>query len=136
MGTRFIATQESEFVPMLKQAILKRDERETIVARGLVGPARYLKNKAAMELTEITIRKSPSLFYGQPDMSIDPEIMAKENESFMGLLEGGDEDETLLPGGEVAGRITDLPTVAELVERIMKDAEETLRSISKYVSGC
>ncbi len=52
------------------------------------------------------------------------------------LLEGGDEDETLLPGGEVAGRITDLPTVADLVDKIMREAEATLRSLSKYVSGC
>lgn len=97
-----------------------------------MGPARYLKNKAAIELTEITVRRTPSFFLGQPDLTLDPEIWAKEAQSFMGLLEGGEEEETLLPGGEVAGRITDLPTVAELVEKIVKEAEETLLSLNRY----
>jgi NAD(P)H-dependent flavin oxidoreductase YrpB (nitropropane dioxygenase family) len=135
MGTRFIATQEAEFVPVLKEAILKRDERETIIARGLVGPARYLKNKASMELTEITTRKTPTFFQGIPDTALDPEIWAKETQSFMGLLEGGEEDETLLPGGEVAGRIDNLPTVAELVEEIMRQAEETLAALGQCSSS-
>jgi NAD(P)H-dependent flavin oxidoreductase YrpB (nitropropane dioxygenase family) len=61
------------------------------------------------------------------------EIGAKEIQSYAGLIEGGDEDNTLLPGGEVAGRIEDLPTVRELVEGIMKQAEETLLSLSQYL---
>jgi NAD(P)H-dependent flavin oxidoreductase YrpB (nitropropane dioxygenase family) len=133
MGTRFIATKECEFAPLLKEAILKRDERQTVVARGFVGPFRYLKNKASLELAEITTKRTPGLFLGQPDETLDMEIGAKEIQSYAGLIEGGDEDNTLLPGGEVAGRIEDLPTVRELVEGIMKQAEETLLSLSQYL---
>ena len=46
----------------------------------------------------------------------------------------GDVEETLLPGGEAAGRITDISTVAELVERIMREAEETLEALGKCSS--
>ncbi|MBA7600980.1 hypothetical protein ES703_08043 [subsurface metagenome] len=35
----------------------------------------------------------------------------------------------LMAGGEVAGRAEDLPTVGELVERIMGEAEEVIRSL-------
>ena len=35
-------------------------------------------------------------------------------------------DAGILPTGQAAGVIDDLPTVAELIERIMREAEETL----------
>jgi NAD(P)H-dependent flavin oxidoreductase YrpB (nitropropane dioxygenase family) len=34
-----------------------------------------------------------------------------------------------MPGGEVAGLVDDIPTVKELVERIVKEAEETISSL-------
>lgn len=55
MGTRFLATRESDFVQMWKDQILKSGDRDTLVARGLVGPARYLRNEASRELTGITV---------------------------------------------------------------------------------
>lgn len=132
MGTRFIATQECEFEPLLKETMLKKDERETIIARGFVGPFRYLKNKASIELADLTIKRAPGLFLGQPDLTLDSELASKEIQSFGGLIEGGDEENTLLPGGEVAGRIYSIPTVSELVEQIMQEAEETLKSLAQY----
>ena len=44
MGTRFLATQESDFHPMWKQEVVDAGDRATLVARGFVGPARWLKN--------------------------------------------------------------------------------------------
>jgi len=130
MGTRFIATRESEFMQMHKDHILKSGERDTIVARGMVGPGRYLKNEASMELTEVTVKKAPGLFLGKPDdlTNIDPELMSKEMEGFTALFSENTE-KALLPGGEVAGRIDDLPTVKELIERIIKEAEEIINSL-------
>jgi len=55
MGTRFLATRESDFVQIWKDQILKSGDRDTLVARGLVGPARYLRNEASRELTGITM---------------------------------------------------------------------------------
>jgi len=55
MGTRFLATKESDFVQMWKAQILKSGDRDTLVARGLVGPAGYLRNEASRELTGITV---------------------------------------------------------------------------------
>lgn len=55
MGTRFLATRESDFVQIWKDRILKSGDRDTLVARGLVGPAGYLRNEASRELTGITV---------------------------------------------------------------------------------
>ncbi len=34
-----------------------------------------------------------------------------------------------MPGGEVAGLVDDLPAVKDLVERIVKEAEEIIRDL-------
>ncbi|MDY6834151.1 MAG: nitronate monooxygenase [Chloroflexota bacterium] len=136
MGTRFIATKESDFVDSWKQQILQKGERDTMVARGIAGPARYLRNSAAVELADITVKKSPNLYLGQADdlTTLDPEIMAKEMESWTGVIEGGREDEKVLwAGGEVAGRIEDLPTVEELIERTCQEAENIILALPKNV---
>jgi len=134
MGTRFLATRESDFMQFWKDYIVKVGERDTIVARGIVGPGRYLKNEASMELTEITVTKAPGLFLGQPDdlTTVAPEVMMKELQGF-GKLFAGDEQKALLPGGEVAGRIDDLPTVKELIDRTIGEAKEILKSLHKMV---
>jgi NAD(P)H-dependent flavin oxidoreductase YrpB (nitropropane dioxygenase family) len=42
----------------------------------------------------------------------------------------GDPVQGYLPSGTVAGVIDDLPTCAELIERIMDEAEQTLKSLA------
>ncbi len=137
MGTRFLATKESDFTQMHKEYIVKTGERGTTVARGYVGPARYLKNQASMELTEVTVSKAPGLYLGQPDdlTTVAREVVDKEDEGFNALY-SGDESKALMPGGEVAGMVDDLPTVKELVERTVKEAEEIIRGLpQRLVKG-
>lgn len=137
MGTRFLATKESDFAQIHKDQIVDSGERDTTVARGYVGPARYLKNQASMELTEVTVKKAPGLYLGQPDdlSTVASEIMKKEDEGFEALY-SGDRAKALMPGGEVAGRVDDLPAVKDLVERTVAEAEAAIRSLSaKLVSS-
>ena len=43
-------------------------------------------------------------------------------------------DGALWPAGEVAGRINDIPTVKDLIDGIMKEAEEIIRDLpSKFI---
>ena len=128
MGTRFIATKEADFVPMWKDRVLKSGERDTIVARGFVGPLRYLRNEASTELAKLTIGKIPNLFLGQPDVTLDPDLFMTELRGHEALL-GDDEEKALFYGGEVAGRINDIPSVKELIERIVNEAEEIMRKM-------
>jgi NAD(P)H-dependent flavin oxidoreductase YrpB (nitropropane dioxygenase family) len=135
MGTRFLATKESDFTQLHKEHIVKSGERDTLVARGVVGPARYLKNQASIELARVTVSKAPGLYLGEPDdlTTVASEVMDKENEGFYALY-SGDEPRALIPGGEIAGRIDDVPTVQELVERIIREAEEIIRSLPKKLT--
>ena len=136
MGTRFLATKESDFMQIWKDEILKAGERDTTVARGIVGPGRYLKNEASMELTEITVTKAPGLFLGQPDnlTTVAPEVMNKELEGFTAAF-AGNAKRALFAGGEVAGRIDDLPTVKELVDKVIQGAEQIMLGLPQKIRG-
>ena len=129
MGTRMIATQESDFEPAWKELLTKTTEEDTMVARGFFGPMRFVRNTRALELTDATIRGAPDLYKGIPTGStqeiIDLEVGGLEN------LFNGDIDNTPVLGGQVAGRIHDIPTVQELIDRIVKEADETLSRLQK-----
>ncbi|MFW9788324.1 MAG: NAD(P)H-dependent flavin oxidoreductase [Candidatus Thorarchaeota archaeon] len=131
MGTRFIATRESDFEPMWKQAILDREERQTLVGRGLFGPMRFLRNKRAEEIVTQTLEDLPNFYLGEP-LDSNEKILELEQTGFDNLLDKK-EDTALMFGGEVAGRIRNLPTVAELIDNIISKASEVLEEVPKFI---
>jgi len=132
MGTRFLATKESEFPQIHKDYIVQSGERDTQVARGVVGPLRRVKNEAAMEFARLTVSKAPGVYLGEPDdlSNVAREVMNKETEGWNALF-SGDGPKALMPGGEVAGRVDDILAVADLVEQIVKEAEEIILNFPK-----
>jgi NAD(P)H-dependent flavin oxidoreductase YrpB (nitropropane dioxygenase family) len=130
MGTRFLATQESDFHQIWKQAVVDAQDRGTLVARGFVGPARWLKTPRSDEHAKNTLQKSPGVFLGVPDdyTTIDMSLINYEIESIKAVYEGNKE-KALMAAGEAAQRINDMPKVADLVQKITKDAEDILRSV-------
>ncbi|MBN1381210.1 MAG: nitronate monooxygenase, partial [Deltaproteobacteria bacterium] len=137
MGTRFLATQESDFPPLWKQAVVDAQDRGSLIARGYVGPARWLRNARSEEHARNTLQKAPGVFLGTPDDSASAEGMSLinyENESIKAVYEG-DKEKAMMAGGEVAQRINDMPKVEDLVQSIVKEAEETLANMPKKYLG-
>lgn len=132
MGTRFIATKECDFWDVWKQAVLRSSDRDTMVGRGLFGPMRLLKNRFAETLADKTLELTPDLLKGLP-VEINQEILGLEMEGLARLVEGHDLEGSLLLGGEVAGRITDLPSVREVIERIISEAERIITELPQTV---
>ncbi len=124
MGTRFIATLESDFSMPSKEAITSAAERfgkenATIVTQGFFGPLRHLRNAFSERLDEMVKAGSPQL-----------EILKYELEGSMKAFgPEGDVENGALWSGQVAIRLRDIPKVSDLIERIMSQAEETLKSI-------
>jgi len=131
MGTRCIATQESDFEPMWKQAIVKRTEEDTLVARGLFGPMRFLRNEQSIRIVNETIRGASDLYRGIPVGSTS-EIMRLEMEGLAKLFDG-DEDNSVILGGIVSGRIHSIPTVKELFDSIVNEAEDIIKNLPNKV---
>jgi NAD(P)H-dependent flavin oxidoreductase YrpB (nitropropane dioxygenase family) len=127
MGTRFIATQESDFEQGWKELLVSATEEDTLIARGFFGPMRFLRNKRSIELVDATIRGSPDLYKGIPTGStqeiIDLEVGGLEN------LFRGNIDATPILGGIVAGRIHDIPKVKDLIDGIIKEADSVLEEL-------
>ncbi len=134
MGTRFLATQESDFHQMWKQAVVDAGDRATLVARGFVGPARWLKTLRSQEHARNTLQKSPGIFLGTPDdyATLDMSLIDYEIESMKATFEGNSE-KALMAAGEVAERIKDMPRVADLVQEIMLEADTVLRGIPRKI---
>jgi enoyl-[acyl-carrier protein] reductase II len=134
MGTRFLATKESDFHPMWKEGVVKTGDRGTLVARGFVGPARWLKTPVSIKHQENTLKMSPGVFLGRPDdyTTVPMELIMGEIEG-LNAVYAGDESKALLAGGECAQRINDLPTTEELVNNIVREAEAVLAKVPKFL---
>ncbi len=131
IGTRLIATEESDFEPTWKQAIIDREERNTLVGRGLFGPMRFLRNTRAEDIVKRTLKDVPNFFLGEPVES-NEEILELERTGFDDLI-NGKSDTALMFGGEVVGRIDDLPTTKDLIQRIIKEASMILKTVPENV---
>ena len=114
MGTRFIATVEHEWHDKYKQRIVDTPEWGDQVFQGVYAPVRGLKNAGLDKLQEKLDTLSPEEFR-----------LWEEGEMRRAMREG-DIENGLLAGGQVAAAVHDMPTVAELIERIVRDAADLL----------
>ena len=87
MGTRFIATKESDFDQAWKELVVKSTEEDALVARGFFGPMRFLRNRRALDLVDATIRGAPGLYKGNPCESTQ-EILDLEIDGLNNLFKG------------------------------------------------
>lgn len=134
MGTRFLATEESDFHQLWKEGVVAAGDRGTLVARGFVGPARWLKSPRSEEHARNTLLKSPGVFLGTPDGldTLDMSLINYEIESINAVYEG-DKEKAMLAAGESAQRINDMPKVNDMVQSIVKEAEDCLRRIQTKI---
>ena len=119
MGTRFVATQEAPVHLNVKQAIVNASELDTrLVMRQLRNTERVLKNAGVDALLAVEREKGPNVsiadirdFVG----GVYPKVMVE-----------GDMDAGAWSCGMVAGLINDIPSVGELVSRIMQEADDII----------
>jgi len=129
MGTRFIATKEAPVHPNVKKALVEATELDTrLVMRALRNTERVLKNKGVDDLLEIEREKGATLriedIHGQV-AGVYPKVMVD-----------GDMDAGAWSCGMVVGLINDIPTVKELVDRIMAEAQRIIRQrLTGFLDG-
>jgi NAD(P)H-dependent flavin oxidoreductase YrpB (nitropropane dioxygenase family) len=122
LGTRFLATQESPLHPNFKQAILASDGHDTVIT-DLPDVALASYWPGAM----VRVRRNDLIarWAGR-----EWEMRARQPEVAAGIQRArqeGDVANAMLMYGQDAGLIRDLPPTAELVARIVHDAETLLR---------
>jgi NAD(P)H-dependent flavin oxidoreductase YrpB (nitropropane dioxygenase family) len=156
MGTRFLLTRESTVPGHVKARYLSTAVTDTVVTRSIDGfPQRVIRTDLvdhlehgprpvtlvrslanAMRLRKLTgtslldlvregrsMRKSGDLTLAQLAMAANAPMLTRAT-MVDGHLEAG-----ILPTGQVVGVIDELPTVAELIERIVAEAVATLHGL-------
>ena len=120
MGTRFIATKEAPVHDNVKQAIVAASELDTrLIMRALRNTERVIRNKSVDRLIEIEREKGSAL-------KID-DIIEEVAGVYPKVMIEGDLDAGAWSCGMVVGLIHDVPTVRELIDRIMREAEQLIR---------
>jgi NAD(P)H-dependent flavin oxidoreductase YrpB (nitropropane dioxygenase family) len=160
MGTRFLLTQESPVPEATKSIYLGTPPEKIVVSTRLDGlPQRMIANayldrliqasqlgllvravKNGLAFSRMTggsliatlggawkMYRSGDLSFGQTLMAANSPMMIQE-----AMVKGNPED-GILPSGQVAGLINDLPTVADLVASIVSDAETAASSVQTTV---
>jgi NAD(P)H-dependent flavin oxidoreductase YrpB (nitropropane dioxygenase family) len=158
MGTRFLLTQESTVPDAVKQYYLGRTVADTVVTTRIDGvPHRVLRTEFVDELEHShavssypraiknafafkklsgiswrgminegrAMKQEGNLKWSQVVLAANTPMLLKAG-LVEGRLDGG-----VLSSGQVVGVIDDLPTVAELIARIMSEAEETLKTLGE-----
>ena len=161
MGTRFLLTQESTVPDAVKQRYLQRDVNGTVVTtkvdgvphrvlrtdlvegleRGgaVTGLWRALRNAVAfrsmsgtswraMILEGRAMRRAHELTWSQVVMAANTPMLLRA------AMVEGHPDLGVMSSGQVVGVIDDLPTVADLIERIVLEAEASLARLSQAPS--
>ena len=130
MGTRFLATEESDFHQIWKEGVVEAGDRGTLIARGFAGPARWIKTPRSEEHARNTVAKSPGVYLGVPDdfSSMDMSLIDYEVESVNAVYHN-DKEKAMFAAGESSQRINDLPKVKDMVQDIVKETEDILKSL-------
>lgn len=162
MGTRFIVTQECPVPDNIKERFIQASENDTVITEKVTGMrCRGLKNELT-ELLEIqrtglgiikaiVAARTMSKRFDVPLFKIVRSGMRMKEayemefgkmgyvsfgrDRIRDALVGGDASMGFMPCGQVCGRVDDIPTVKELVERIMEEAEAIIGRLATYQAG-
>ncbi len=121
MGTRFIATEDAPVHENVKKAIVNASELDTrLIMRSLTNTERVLTNPAVDRLMEKEKALGDKLTFS--------DIVDEVAGVYPTIMMDGDMDAGAWSCGMVAGLVYDIPSVKELIDRIMSEAEEIIQS--------
>ena len=120
MGTRFCVTQEAPIHEAFKRRMVENDERQTqLIFRTLHNTARVMKNAVSTEVTAIEARGGAKF---EDVQHLVAGVRGRQ------AMNDGDPDGGIWSAGQVQGLIDDIPTVKELVDRIIAEAESIIKT--------
>ena len=119
MGTRFCVTKEAPIHENFKKQMVENDERDTkLIFRTLHNTARVMKNKVSEEVVAIEAKGGAKF---EDVQHLVAGVRGRK------AMEEGDADDGIWSAGMIQGLIHDIPSVEELIDRIVADAEEIIK---------
>ena len=121
MGTRFLCTVESPVHHSIKETIVKAQETDTaLVMRRWTNTTRLYRNKVTEQALKVERESKTGEF-----SEIAPFVSGKRGKE---VFINGDPEYGVWTAGQVIGLIHDIPNCKDLITRIEKEAEETLKA--------
>jgi NAD(P)H-dependent flavin oxidoreductase YrpB (nitropropane dioxygenase family) len=129
MGTRFLATQEARIHHNVKEAIVSNTERDTLlINRSLRNTSRVARNAISEAVVQIQ-QDATKTFEDVRELVAG--VRGRAN-----VLEGGDLDGGIWTVGQSQGLIHDIPTCKDLVDRIMRQAQDIVHArLARLTAG-
>jgi len=128
MGSRFIASKQSEFHEKYKALIPPGNPQDTGLYTGSFGPIRLYKNKYALSHPAPSSKEEMMAY----ENSISPEQRAKDMGAYDRVYKGDIETGAVLLGQSI-GVIDSIDDVNDIMERTIKNAETAIRKNSSML---
>ncbi len=126
MGTRFVATTEAPVHEAIKQALVAARETDTrLMFRSLRNTARVLANAVSEEVLRLERRDGGATFD-----DLRPLVAGARGRA---ALQSGRIDDGVVWAGQVVGLIDDVPSCAELLDRMQRECRERLAAAMQLV---
>jgi nitronate monooxygenase len=127
MGTRFMATTEAPIHDRVKQQIVANDERDTVmVFRQFHNSARVARNSISQQIAEIGNRPGATF--------AEVAELASGSRGRDRVLKHGDMEDGMWWAGQTQGLIDDVGSVQEVVDRIIAEAEQSIRHLPTLIA--
>ena len=121
MGTRFFVTQECPAHPNMKEWCLKANETDTIFClTSLRNPARFMRTELAERVLGMEARGA----------GLQELLRVISGQRYKKLLESGNFNDGVCTSGQCVGLIHDIPSVKELISRIIMEAAEVSKRLN------
>lgn len=128
MGSRFIASKESEFHESYKNVVPSAKSSDTIYVTGVLGPIRLWKNNYSLHHGVVSSKEEKLAMEAQ----ITP-AMALEDQKFYEITYDGNINDGAVLLGQSIGMINSIETVQDIIDDIVKGAEKRLKEANSYI---
>lgn len=130
MGTRFIASNQSEFHPNYKALIPPASSKDTLLTTGGFGPIRLLKNKYALEHGEVMSKEQKI----SQELAYEIDEYLKDFYAYEIVYTKGDVENGAVPVGQTCGLIDSIMDVEDIITNFSNGAEKILKKLCSQIS--
>jgi NAD(P)H-dependent flavin oxidoreductase YrpB (nitropropane dioxygenase family) len=128
MGSRFIASNESEFHSTYKNIVPNAEAQDTVLVTGALGPIRLWKNEYSLH-HDLVANKEEKM---AEEAQFTAEDIIAEGKAYEAAYTGDINSGAVLLGQSI-GVIKSLKSVKTIIEEIVGDAEKRLKSASNLI---
>ena len=128
MGSRFIASKESEFHSKYKNIIPNAEASDTVYVTGVLGPIRLWKNNYSLHHGVVSSKEEKL----EEETHLTPEKALEDQKHYEMIYDGNIEDGAVLLGQSI-GAIESITSCSEIMDNIVKVAEQCLNKSYSYI---